>query len=458
MAAVAGLAAVSNQKGNQKRRGGDTAPVEPNKFQPERQLRLIRRDEDGEIVETPCCPTAEGDTILRKSRSFCWNLYEYPENSLLSHYINVFIMGCIVLSALVMVIESVPGIHKKNTQYWDGIEAFFVLTFTTEFVMRVFGTPSHREFWRGGMNWVDLLSIVPWYLDLIIKSESPALKMLRLGRSLRLVKLSRYSSGVRLIMAALDASTDALYLFLFILTLLVVLCSSAVYYMERGEYDDLTELYMREDPARGYLCCAGNSSAPCETGAQAWAYPDSADFTCAQQKERSPFQSIPETFWWCFVTLSTVGYGDFFPVTYMGQVMGICTMLLGIITLALPISIIGGSFIDERQKYLQNERETNLRDQNTIPGSTGATLFPTNRIETSLQGMDYIEAELERSVKKCEIAMLGLIKLQKKFASNNETHGNDEEKIVVAGHTLQAMTVLTHSIGDSLRNIQSHLD
>ena len=70
MAAVAGLAAVSNQKGNQKRRGGDTAPVEPNKFQPERQLRLIRRDEDGEIVETPCCPTAEGDTILRKLEEF----------------------------------------------------------------------------------------------------------------------------------------------------------------------------------------------------------------------------------------------------------------------------------------------------------------------------------------------------------------------------------------------------
>ena len=115
------------------------------------------------------------------------------------------------------------GIHKKNTQYWEGVESFFVIVFSIEFVMRVFGTPDQRQFWASGMNWIDVLSILPWYLTLIAPgaSNSAALRILRLGRSLRLVKLSRYSAGVRLIVSSLEQSMDALWLFLFILIILV---------------------------------------------------------------------------------------------------------------------------------------------------------------------------------------------------------------------------------------------
>ena len=103
--AIAAISAANASKMRQQKqpKGG------PGRFQPTRQLRLVKRDEDGEIIEVPFWPPVEGDSCLEKVRSFCWNLYEYPENSWLSHWINVFIMGCIVLSALVMVIESIPG-------------------------------------------------------------------------------------------------------------------------------------------------------------------------------------------------------------------------------------------------------------------------------------------------------------------------------------------------------------
>ena len=104
-AAIAAAAAANSKKG----RGPKPLTGDPDRFQPARQLRLIKRDEDGEIIAIPFCPQAEGDSCLDKSKSFCWNLYESPENSWLSHWINIFIMGCIVLSALVMVIESLPG-------------------------------------------------------------------------------------------------------------------------------------------------------------------------------------------------------------------------------------------------------------------------------------------------------------------------------------------------------------
>ena len=123
------------------------------------------------------------------------------------------------------------GIHKKNTQYWEAIESFFVVAFSTEFLMRVFGTPSQRQFWTSGMNWIDLLSILPWYLNILVPNASnlAALRILRLGRSLRLVKLSRYSSGVRLIIVSLEQSMDALYLFLFILIILVASSADCTY-------------------------------------------------------------------------------------------------------------------------------------------------------------------------------------------------------------------------------------
>ena len=97
--------------------------------------------------------------------------------------------------------------------------------------MRVFGTPNQRQFWSSGMNWIDLLSILPWYLNILVPNASnlAALRILRLGRSLRLVKLSRYSSGVRLIIVSLEQSMDALYLFLFILIILVASSADCTY-------------------------------------------------------------------------------------------------------------------------------------------------------------------------------------------------------------------------------------
>jgi hypothetical protein len=61
----------------------------------------------------------------------------------------------------------------------------------------------------------------------------------------------------------------------------------------------------------------------------------------------SPFQSIPHTFWWCIVTITTVGYGDTYPVTWLGKIIGGLTMLMGILVLAFPISLLGANFTDQ---------------------------------------------------------------------------------------------------------------
>lgn len=197
------------------------------------------------------------------------------------------------------------------------------------------------------MNYVDLVAIAPFYLDLVISSEANAsfVRILRLGRAFRLMKLSRYSSGMRLVKNAMEASWDALQLFFMILALVLVVFSSAIYYMERGTWDEEKEQYFRTDEM-GALYSIYSSDIFIRNGT---IYPDGDD--------PSPFQSIPQSMWWCMVTLTTVGYGEIVPVTYVGQLVATATMLVGLIMLALPLSIIGTNFIEERNKIKEQELE-----------------------------------------------------------------------------------------------------
>ena len=90
---------------------------------------------------------------------------------------------------------------------------------------------------------------------------------------------------------ALTKSIDALQLFFFLLILVLVVFSAGIYYFERGTWDSDKQEYYRDDPV-----------------------------TDVRETTPSPFQSIPQSFWWCIVTLTTVGYGDMYPYTPLGKV------------------------------------------------------------------------------------------------------------------------------------------
>ena len=178
------------------------------------------------------------------------------------------------------------------------------------------------------------------------ETDLSVLRVLRLGRSLRLMKLSRYSRGIRLVTNAMEQSLDALQLFFFLLSIVMVVCSSAIYYTERGEYNEASGYWERVDPM-------------------------------TDTKGISPFQSIPQSFWWCIVTLTTVGYGDAYPITYAGQLVGTITMLLGLIMLALPLSIIGTNFIEERANM--------IREMETMKGGDGSAEKEAQSLKSQLE-------------------------------------------------------------------------
>jgi len=297
----------------------------------------------------PMFPTElDGETAFQRSRSFVWQCFECPESIAVSQYLNMYVLSLIVISAMATVVETVPGLHKKNTDFWNGLETFFVLNFTIEYVGRVSSTPSYYAFFTSGMNYIDVVSILPFYVEKAAggsETNLSVLRVLRLGRSLRLVKLSRYSRGIRLVTNAMENSLDALQLFFFLLVVVMVVCSSAIYYTERGEYNETKGYFERTNPLTNKV-------------------------------SKSPFQSIPQSFWWCIVTLTTVGYGDTYPVTYGGQIVGSISMLIGLVMLALPLSIIGTNFIEERAAMMQ-EQDMRGRDSDEEEPSLHAHLDDT---------------------------------------------------------------------------------
>ena len=145
---------------------------------------------------------------------------------------------------------------------------------------------------------VDLLSILPFYLPLIFTPNLLVVRILRLLRLLRIFKLTRFSKSMRTIGNVLRETRADLVTTLFVTFILLVLSSSIMYYVERG------------------------------------AQPDK-------------FASIGHAFWWAVATLTTVGYGDVYPVTPLGKLLSGIIAIVGIGFIALPTGIISSAFIDQ---------------------------------------------------------------------------------------------------------------
>lgn len=181
------------------------------------------------------------------------------------------------------------------------------------------------------MNMIDFFAILPFYLNMMMDGGGGGfgfLRVLRLARVFRVFKMGKYSAGMSLLTNVLSKSAPALRLLCFFSLIGMILFGSMIFFCEQGMWM-VTEAY----PNGAYL---------------RW------DVT-GTKLEVSPFVSIPGCFWWVIVTQTTVGYGDQYPVTDMGKVVGSICMVSGILVLALPITIIGANFANEYAKVQADE-------------------------------------------------------------------------------------------------------
>ena len=245
-----------------------------------------------------------------------WELFENPDSSVAARLVNVIMLLLIVLSILVLCIETLPefgvadlaaltrsnltsndlpqtrvnqtyntskqqesdrseanGSLSTKLQKLFIVEAFCVVCFSLELLIRFIASPDKLRFFRNLLNIFDLLAVLPFYVALVISAQSLTaiqsayvLRVLRLTRTLRLVKIYRYSSSLQIFVKTIRGCANDFLMFGFLILMTTIVFASCCYYFE-------------------------------------------------QEHEGTNFVSIPAACWWAIITMTSVGYGDMVPVT-----------------------------------------------------------------------------------------------------------------------------------------------
>ncbi|MCP9752347.1 ion transporter [Ferruginibacter sp. HRS2-29] len=225
--------------------------------------------------------------------------------------INSFIVGLILLNTIAVILETVQSIYTPYRQVFYIIELFSVGFFSIEYLLRIWCCTCIEKYKhpvKGRLKYmlspgaiIDLLAILPFYLPLMGPGDLRFVRSLRLLRFFRFFKLGRYLNASRVISNVFKSKKEELVLSFVITLFLIVIASCVMYYAEHDA-----------------------------------------------QPEK--FSSIPETMWWSVATLTTVGYGDEYPITGLGKFLTACISILGIGMFALPAGILASGFSDEFKK------------------------------------------------------------------------------------------------------------
>jgi voltage-gated potassium channel len=225
----------------------------------------------------------------------------------LNRAFGIFIMTLIGLNVVALVAESVKSIHTYCPRLFSIFELVSVILFTVEYVARLWSCvekPAYHKPLLGRLRFavtplaiIDLLAILPFYLP-FLGLDLRFLRILRMMRIFRIAKLGRYSHSLQILQQVMAAKKEQLLCTLFVLVLLVIVAASLLYYAENSDQPD-------------------------------------------------KFSSIPAAMWWAICTLTTVGYGDIYPMTALGKVMASIIAILGVGVFALPAGILGAGFVEE---------------------------------------------------------------------------------------------------------------
>jgi len=228
-------------------------------------------------------------------------------------YFIKFIYSLIIINVILLILQSYQELDDRFSFFFETFEFFSVVIFSIEYILRMYSSQlspryhasnsifSGLKFSISTFGIIDLLAILPFYLPLFFPFDLRVLRILRLFRLLRIFKIGRYSKSLKTITDVLRETKSELVITIFVAFILLILSSSLMYYIE-------------------------NEAQP------------------------EQFKSIGHSFWWAVATLTTVGYGDVYPITGLGKVIGSIIALIGIGFVALPTGIISSAFIGKVQE------------------------------------------------------------------------------------------------------------
>lgn len=255
--------------------------------------------------------------MYKKIKATVFQVIEPSKGNPASKAFDIFIITLIVLNLVTIIVET----FKLPDAARNGIITFelvSVIIFSIEYLLRVWTADmlypqlsplkARLKYMRSFMAIIDLLSILPIYLPLLIPLDLRILRILRLGRLLRILKINRYTHALGMILRVFKEKKAQLISSMLVVGLLLIIASVLMYNIESAVQPDA-------------------------------------------------FSNALETMWWAVATLTTVGYGDIYPVTAAGKVLATIIAFLGIGMVAVPTGIITAGFSEMINKDKEKEEE-----------------------------------------------------------------------------------------------------
>ncbi|MCW8795748.1 MAG: ion transporter [Chlorobium sp.] len=226
-------------------------------------------------------------------------------NTIPAKMFDLVLIAAILLSVVVVMLDSVTRIHLDYGGVLYFLEWFFTLLFTLEYALRLYVAASKTKYAFSFFGIIDLLSILPTYFSILFPGTQYLLviRFFRVLRIFRLLKLGKFVREGEFVKASLMASSRKIVIFLFFVLVTVSIIGALMYLIEG---------------------------------------------------EENGFHSIPEGVYWAIVTITTVGYGDIYPQTIMGRMLAAVLMITGYSIIAVPTGIVSAEMAAMNEKIKSN--------------------------------------------------------------------------------------------------------